>query len=125
MQQQASEAYPEIDEYLWPLTGATAPISWETLAENLRIRNRLAEIRAHVYEMHVQPQLRRSGRRTAPDVVRAVTESLVAGPVDGPPWLQTLKDPIPRVLRDEWNELAQRLHDIETQHDRRGQTEAR
>jgi len=125
MRRHASEAYPEIDEYLWPLTGVTAPVSWETLAEDLRIRNRLAEIRAHVHDMHVQPQLRRSGRCTAPDVIRAVTESLVAGPADGPPWLQTLKDPIPRALRDEWNELAQRLHDIETQRDRRCQAEAR
>ncbi len=97
----------------------TEPVNWETMAEDLRIRNRLAEIRAHVYNVHVHPRLRRSGRRTAPDVIRAVTESFIAGPIDGPPWRRTLKDPIPRALRDEWTELAQRLHDIETQGDRR------
>jgi hypothetical protein len=117
MQRHASEVYREIDEYLWPLTGVTSPGTWETLAENLPIRNRLAESRAHVSEVYVQPQLRRSGRRTAPDAIRAVAESAVAGPVDGPPWLQTLREPIPRASCDEWNKLAERLRDIEMQCD--------
>ena len=116
MQRHASEAYPEIDEYLWPLTGVT-PISWKTLAENLRIRNRLAAIRAHVYEMHVQPQLRRSGRRTAPDVVRAVTESARCGTRRRPAVAADLERPNPACVAHEWNELAQRLHDIEMQCD--------
>ena len=87
MRRHASEAYREIDEYLWPLTGVTEPVSWETLAENLPIRNRLAESRAHVSEVHVQP------------------------------WLQTLREPIPRASCDEWNKLAERLRDIEMQCD--------
>jgi len=122
MQPHANEAYLEIDDCLWPLTGVAGSISWQALVENLRIRARLEEIRAHVREMHVGPQLRRLGRRASPEVMRAVTESLIAGPLDGPPWLQTLRDPIPRALCEEWKQLTQRLQEIETRH--KGQHQA-
>ncbi len=112
MRPERREPYPEIDEYLWPLTGTPTAVNWELLAEELRIRNRLAAIRAHVQEMHVQPRLKRAGRAST-DVIQGLTASLIAGPLDGPPWMQRLKDPIPRALRDEWQELTQRLRAIE------------
>lgn len=102
----------EIDEYLWPLTGELTAINFDLLAEELRIRERLAEIMAHVHEMHVRPQLRRLGRRGSSAVAKAIAQNVIAGPEDGPPWVQTLKEPVPRALREEWNELARRLSEI-------------
>jgi hypothetical protein len=99
----------EVDEYLWPLTGDTSSVRWESITEELHIRQRLAEILAHVREAHVQPRLRHLGARTNSAHIRSITESIIAGPGDGPPWAQTLKEPVPRALREEWNELAQRL----------------
>jgi hypothetical protein len=101
----------QIDEYLWPLTGDLSPINWEALAEELHIRDRLAVILAHVREMHVEPRLRRMGPR-ASGVARAATAAIISGPEDGPPWLQTLKEPVPRALREEWTRLARRLCEL-------------
>jgi hypothetical protein len=104
---------PEVDEYLWPLTGELSPINWEALAEELRIRERLAEIMAHVRTTHVRPRLRRVGPRVSAAAAQALTEAVIAGPSEGPPWLQTLKEPVPRVLREEWSALTHRLCALE------------
>lgn len=100
----------EIDEYLWPLTGETSSIEWESVTEELRIRQRLAEIMAHVTETHLRPRLPHLGARANSAFSRSVTQSVIEGPEEGPPWVQTLKEPVPRVLREEWAKLAQRLH---------------
>jgi len=102
----------EVDEYLWPLTGDASCVRWESVTEELHIRQRLAEILAHVRETHVQPRLRRLGVSANSAGSRSITESIIAGPGDGPPWAQALKEPVPRALREEWNELAQRLRDL-------------
>ncbi len=104
----------EVDEYLWPLTGDTSSIQWESVAEELHIRQRLAEIMAHTREMHVRPRLRSLGLRDDSSSGRNVTASIVAGPEDGPPWMQSLHHPVPRALRDEWDQLAQRLFALHT-----------
>lgn len=98
-----------IDEYMWPLTGAPTPFNWQALSEELEIRTRLGEILAHVRNMHIAPRLRRLGPRPSPDRIRAAEESVISGPVDGPVWIQTLHEPVPRALRDEWRALTQRL----------------
>jgi len=101
-----------VDEYLWPLTGDLSPIDWEYLSEELHIRERLAEIMTHVREMHLMPRLRRLGPRVTSSMVQSVAQAVIAGPEAGPPWAQSLKEPVPRALRDEWNQLAQRLREI-------------
>jgi hypothetical protein len=115
----------EVDEYLWPLTGDTSSVRWESITEELHIRQRLAEILAHVREAHVQPRLRHLGARTNSAHIRSITESIIAGPGDGPPWAQTLKEPVPRALREEWDELAQRLGELNGIQRRRRNTEPR
>ncbi len=108
----------EVDEYLWPLTGDTSCVHWESVAEELQIRQRLAEILAHTREMHVRPRLRSLGVRDGCSSARTVTASIIAGPADGPPWAQSLRHPVPRALRDEWDELAQRLLALHAPHQR-------
>jgi hypothetical protein len=103
----------EIDEYMWPLTGEATAFNWTALAEQLEIRQRLGEILAHVRDMHIAPRQRRLGPRPSPDMIRAVEESVMDGPAHGPVWAQTLKEPVPRALRDEWHELTRRLREIE------------
>ena len=105
--------HPEIDEYLWPLTGEVSSMDWQPVVEELQIRQRLADIMAHVREMHVRPRLARLGPRASETMRCAVTESIIDGPEGGPPWTQTLREPVPRGLRDEWNQLAGRLCEIE------------
>ncbi len=106
-------AEAEMDQYLWPLTGESAAIDWESLVEELRIRERLGEILAHVRATHLGPRLRRLRVSTVtPALMQAITESVIAGPHNGPPWAQILKEPVPRALREEWNELAARLRDL-------------
>ena len=99
----------EIDEYLWPLTGDACSIQWEYVTEELQIRQRLAAIMAHVMETHVRPRVRHLGARASSTYSRSIEQSLIEGPEDGPPWTRTLKEPIPRALREEWAELAERL----------------
>ena len=103
----------QIDEYLWPLTGSMTAIDWPSVTEELQIRERLAEISAHVHEQHVQPRLRRLNVRASTALTEAVTRGIIAGAADGPPWTQTLRDPVPRALRDEWAQLAERLRAIQ------------
>ena len=98
-----------VDEYLWPLTGETDQIDWSSLTEELELRRRLAEIAAHVCAMHVQPRLTRWRGRLYPALTHAIRQGVIAGPEGGAPWEQTLKDPVPRALREEWTQLAQRL----------------
>ena len=130
MQRDEYRTDTEVDEYLWPLTGDTSSIQWESITkewesitEELHIRQRLAKIMAHVREAYIQPRLRRLGARTNSAYIRSITESIIAGPGDGPPWAQTLKEPVPRALREEWNELAQRLCEINRPQRRRRDTE--
>ncbi len=99
----------EVDEYLWPLTGTVTQVDWSSLAEELHIRERLAEIMTHVNDMHLQPRIRQLGVRSSTERVRAATEAILAGPPSGPPWAQRLREPVPRALREEWDELARRL----------------
>ncbi len=103
---------PEIDEYLWPLTGEISSIHWESVTEELHIRQRLAEIMAHVNDMHVQPRLRQLGARASLAFSRSIRQSIIEGPEDGPPWAQALKEPVPRTLREEWTALALRLQQL-------------
>jgi hypothetical protein len=102
----------EVDEYLWPLTGEPPSIQWELVTEELRIRQRLAEMVTHVREMHVRPRLRHLSNRVALTQSRSIVESIITGPEGGPPWAQSLKEPVPRALRDEWTRLTQRLREI-------------
>lgn len=101
----------EVDEYLWPLTGNLLSVDWQVLADELHVRTRLNEILAHVRELHVQPRVRRLGVGASVSAISAVTRAIIAGPDGGPPWTQTLKEPVPRALRQEWTKLAQRLRD--------------
>ena len=103
-----------VDEYLWPLTGEVTPIDWDALTAELQIRERLAEIIAHVREMHVQPRLARLGARRDPIMVREITCSVINGPAEGPMWLQTLQEPVPRALREEWARLTKQLRELYT-----------
>ena len=103
-----------IDEYLWPLTGNMAAVDWSVLAEELEIRERLVEIKAHVCEMHVLPRLARLGPRSTPAAIDDVTRSIIDGPPEGPLWAQTLKNPVPRALREEWSALTGRLRILQT-----------
>ncbi|MFI5394743.1 MAG: hypothetical protein ACHQ9S_04350 [Candidatus Binatia bacterium] len=112
MRREEYHADTEIDEYLWPLTGDIPSIQWESVTEELRIRQRLAEIVTHVREMHVRPRIRRLPDRIACTQARSIVESIITGPEGGPPWAQSLKEPVPRALRDEWNQLTQRLREI-------------
>ena len=98
-----------VDEYLWPLTGETDQIDWSSLTEELEIRRRLAEIAAHVCMVHVRPRLARWRGQMYPALTQAIRQGVIAGPEDGAPWEQTLKEPVPRALREEWAELARRL----------------
>jgi hypothetical protein len=102
----------EIDEYMWPLTGDSTSFNWTALTEELEIRTRLGAILAHVRDMHIAPRVRRLGPRPSRDRLRAVEESIIAGPAAGPLWAQTLQEPVPRALRDEWRELTRRLSEI-------------
>lgn len=108
----------QFDEYLWPLTGEPWWVDWAALTEELQIRQRVAEIMTHVRETHLQPRLRRLG--TSPPLARvtAVTQSVIAGPQEGPVWAQTLKAPVPGALRDEWAQLTERLRVLEQQRTR-------
>lgn len=101
-----------IDEYMWPLTGESTAFDWSALTEELELRARLGTILAHVRDMHIAPRLRRLGPRPSPDQIRAVEASVIAGPTAGPLWAQTLREPVPRALRDEWQELTHRLSTI-------------
>lgn len=103
----------EIDEYLWPLTGDVSVVDWDALTEGLQIRQRLGEILMHVRTTHVRPRLQRLGARPAMHVVQAATQAVIAGPQDGPPWEQRLQEPVPRALRDEWEQLTQRLRQLD------------
>jgi len=105
----------DIDEYLWPLTGALSAIDWPALTEELRIRKRLAEIAVHVRERHIAPRLHRRGPQPSPALVQTIKESIIAGPDEGAPWEITLKDPVPRALREEWHQLAEDLRSIDAQ----------
>ena len=108
-----SEPYEtEIDEYMWPLTGESTAFNWSSLTEELEIRTRLGAILGHVRDMHIAPRLRRLGPRPSPDRVRAVEESVISGPANGPLWAQSLHEPVPRALRDEWGALTRRLSEI-------------
>ncbi len=102
----------EIDEYLWPLTGDASSVRWESVTEELHLRQRLAAIMAHVREVHVEPRLRRLGAPAGSAYSQSTAESIIAGPEDGPPWAQTLKEPVPRALREEWDNLAQQLREL-------------
>jgi hypothetical protein len=102
----------EVDEYLWPLTGDPPSIQWELVTEELRIRQRLTEIVTHVRDMHVRPRVRQLSNRVAFTQSRSIVESIITGPEDGPPWAQSLKEPVPRALRDEWTRLTQRLREL-------------
>ena len=102
----------EIDEYMWPLTGEPTAFNWTALTEELEIRTRLGTILAHVRDMHIAPRVRRLGPRPSRDLIRAVEESVIAGPEAGPLWTQTLREPVPRALRDEWGELTRQLRAI-------------
>jgi hypothetical protein len=102
----------QIDEYMWPLTGEATPFDWTALTEELQIRTRLGAILAHVRDTHIAPRVRRLGPSPSRDRIRAVEESIIAGPAAGPVWVQTLREPVPRALRDEWRALTQRLSDI-------------
>ena len=103
----------DVDEYLWPLTGDTAQMDWSSLAEEIQLRQRLAEIAAHVSTMHVRPRLARwQVQPVGPALADAIRQGVMAGPVDGPPWEQTLKEPVPRALREEWAQLARRLRQL-------------
>jgi len=107
------EAYEtEIDEYMWPLTGESTAFNWTALTEELELRARLGTILAHVREMHISPRVRRLGPRPTPDQIRAVEASVITGPTAGPLWAQTLHEPVPRALRDEWQGLTRRLSTI-------------
>jgi hypothetical protein len=114
----------EVDEYLWPLNGDTYSIHWEDITDELHIRRRLAEILAHVREAYIQPRLRRLGASANSATNRSIPESIIAGPGDGPPWAQTLNEPVPRELREEWNELARRLQELDGVQRQRLRTEA-
>lgn len=105
----------EVDEYLWPLNGdmnSIHLIHWEYITEELQIRRRLTEILAHVREAYIQPRLQRLGA-SANSATNRIPESIIVGPGDGPQWAQTLKEPVPRALREEWSDLAQRLQELD------------
>jgi len=68
--------------------------------------------------MHLQPRLRRFGSRLSPTAIAEITAGLIAGPLSGPPWLQTLKEPVPSALREEWRALACRLRHLRADHGR-------
>jgi hypothetical protein len=99
----------EFDEFLWPLTDVTWPISWQRVAEESRLRKRLDEILVHVQETHVAPRLRRLGTQTSATELALVAQSVVSGPPDGPYWERRLHEPVPRALRDEWVALTAEL----------------
>ena len=101
-----------IDEYMWPLTGESTIFNWAALTEELAIRTRLGVILAHVRDMHIAPRLRRLGPHPSADRIRAVEESVIDRAGDSPLWAQTLREPVPRALRDEWRQLTQRLSEI-------------
>jgi hypothetical protein len=103
----------QVDEYLWPLTGELTPVDWVSLAEELRMRERLAEIMAHVRAMHIEPTLRQLGAQGSAVRRRVAGEAVIAGPLDGAPWERTLRGSVPRALREEWDQLAQRLREFE------------
>lgn len=113
MRKHDDQIEPDVDEYLWPLTGELSPINWEALAEELHIRDRLAVIMAHVRELHLEPRLRRLGAGASADMTRVLTETVIAGPESGPPWEQRLRDPVPRALREEWEQLSRRLCELD------------
>lgn len=112
MRREDNRADIEVDEYLWPLTGDQPSIRWELVTEELRIRQRLAEMVTHVREMHVRPRVRQLSTRVAFAQSRSIVASIITGPEDGPPWAQSLKEPVPRALRDEWTRLTQRLREL-------------
>jgi len=102
-------AATEFDEFLWPLTDVTWPVSWKRVAEQHRLRQRLDEILAHVQETHVAPRLRRLGTQTSPTALALVAQRVISGPADGPYWERTLHEPVPRTLREEWLTLTAEL----------------
>jgi hypothetical protein len=118
MAQNDAEWREEVDEYLWPLTGAPWAIDWQSLAEEMQIRQRLGEIMAHVQCLHVEPRLRQLGVRPSADRISAVKQSVMVGPENGPAWTQRFKEPVPRALREQWNELSQRLRTLIDQRSR-------
>jgi hypothetical protein len=114
-----NEAGDEFDEYLWPLTDATWPLDWSRLADEHRLRQRLDEILTHVEALHVTPRLRRLGANASATARLALTQSIIAGPLDGQPWERTLREPIPRALREEWQRLGAELRALRTVAERR------
>lgn len=99
----------DFDEYLWPLTDAVWPVNWTRITEEHRLRQRLQEILTHVEETHVAPRVRRLGVQASPAARDAIKQAVIAGPLDGPLWERTLRDPVPRVLREEWIGLCDEL----------------
>ncbi|MBI1816562.1 MAG: hypothetical protein HYR72_16405 [Deltaproteobacteria bacterium] len=102
----------DFDEFLWPLTNATWPVNWTRLAEEHRLRRRLQEILAHVHETHVAPRLSRLGHAASADAIAQITQSVIAGPIDGNLWERSLRDLVPRALRDEWQALCTELRGL-------------
>jgi len=99
----------DFDEYLWPLTDSVWPVNWSRVTEEHRLRQRLQEILTHVEETHVAPRVRRLGVQASPAVMAAIKQAVIAGPLDGPLWERTLRDPVPRALQDEWLRLRDEL----------------
>jgi len=102
----------EFDEYLWPLTDAAWPLNLMRFAEEHRLRARLNEILAHVEAMHIGTRVRRLGAHPTPAAVLQVTQSIIAGPVGGAFWERRLREPVPRPLREEWDELSRQLREL-------------
>ena len=103
---------PQEVDFVWPLTGELAHIDWEALTEEIRIRDRLAEIVAHVQTTHVVPRVRRIHPHAPAALAQAIRQEIIAGPDDAPLWAQRLREPVPRRLREEWAALVARLREL-------------
>jgi hypothetical protein len=102
----------EFDEYLWPLTDAAWPLNLTRMAEEHRLRARLDEILVHVETTHIAPRVRRLGARATPAAVAEIRQSVIAGPAEGAYWERALREPVPRSLREAWDEMSQQLRDV-------------